>query len=86
METILEAIRVGITLCLVIVIFWQVREIKNLHGSKAELHKKIVEMSADKILMEEKLKKTEKERDDNGYKILSMQKALSDFKKSLKVK
>ncbi len=86
MENILEGIRVLITICLSAAVVWQVREIKILHRDKFDLHKLIVELKGKSILLQDKIKSVEKERDENAYKVIAMQKAVSDFKKSIKVK
>lgn len=82
----LEIARILITVCLAAAVAWQIREIKNLNQDKSELHRKIVESNAEKIILESRLKSAEEQRDEANYKIISMTKALSDFKKSLKVK
>lgn len=86
MEIILEVIRITITIFLAVAVAWQVREIKNLHKDNFGLHTKIIELTNKNSDLEKKLKKVEQERDDNGYKIIAMQKAVADFKKSLRVK
>jgi hypothetical protein len=86
MENILEAVRLLVTVCLSAAVVWQVREIKILHRDKFDLHKLIVELKNKNLMLEDKIKSTEKERDENAYKVIAMQKAVSDFKKSIKVK